>query len=1124
MFSYLSEKLSKSGSRSGLTPEQQDLRSNMGKLREYIFEKAPQTIGPVEITKIRILGNQIEYSTTHGNICKYGILSRKVADDTSFGFPIHNFSVQDDMIAVVGASEFKIFRMPNFELLFSEKLEVTCIIPGFFTGEKSGLIKRWTNEGSEIFLTLKKPVLSIKFSDKYIVALTHYLNFFSISTRELVHKIKDKNFLTFDLNIDIIAAGHDEGITVYELQEFAVIHIFTNKSPCNCVRLTAFSDFLVSGNRDGIIKVYELKQKKSEITLRGHKGSIIQCELSPQGNYIVSISTDHIMKIWSFPEFPEETIFDTGVSVLKVLLLGNSIICCKGDKKVSVYSNGGIEDVLITKGIAMSLVNVNEWILIGDDFGYVYALMIPNYVLMFEMQAHNGAIRGIVIHKDTVITGGADSEINIWTCFENSELKIEKIAKTSLTGHQQAIWTLCIVGDFLISSSPDRTIRVWDLNDKMEVGVINCEINVMEVSSCMITGDFDGKIKIWNVYDLCIESSIEAHMAAVTSVSLVKDFIVSVGLDGILCIISYKYRNLISKIHFKDPILCLAISEFKIITGFKHKMSVRENPLYQDKIAILGPQDLLQNYYGYLKSIYTRLNPSHNQSMDQFVILPYYFNTLHIYCYLNLLPYLNQSLDGFSPLIAIKYSPLSIVISADMHSLKNAICKNILQAGKENPYYFYLLDNHIIQLNLQGSAILYDLYEAAYVTVSRDYLPKMCAIDIIMPKHKAVRYQRIQIEDFLTPEDIADGDNIMFRENYIGTHLNIGSSKSIEFIESLINCPNPQILRASFIQDMVKYKWEVAKYPIFIQAAMYFIYLVLLSVYIEWFNKDLYFLGTLFTLNALLLIYETFQMIVFRSYFKSIWNYLDWARAILLISYAIVEALLIFYNEKSEYEKAIMSLLIISSWIRGISYFRIFNRTRYLIRLLQDSFKNILGFMLCFCYFLFSFAMFNLIIDQNGHEQIVYILQTYSLALGTIGSNRKYDFIQWICLTGAILSLCIIVTNIMVSLISDCFEKVQTDSLSADTQELLEMIYEVENMIFTRRNSNFIMYFHTIDWNFKDNNQTWEGRLRMIAGLVENLYAKEKVHIKIEEEYFDIKTKRLTSLGIKIDRLARHFK
>jgi hypothetical protein len=112
----------------------------------------------------------------------------------------------------------------------------------------------------------------------------------------------------------------------------------------------------------------------------------------------------------------------------------------------------------------------------------------------------------------------------------------------------------------------------------------------------------------------------------------------------------------------------------------------------------------------------------------------------------------------------------------------------------------------------------------------------------------------------------------------------------------------------------------------------------------------------------------------------------------------------------------------------------------------------------------------------------------------------------------------------MVSLISDCFEKVQTDSLSADTQELLEMIYEVENMVFTRRNSNFIMYFHTIDWNFKDNNQSWEGRLRMIASLVENLYAKEKVHIKIEEEYFDIKTKRLTSLCTKIDRLARHFK
>ena len=51
----------------------------------------------------------------------------------------------------------------------------------------------------------------------------------------------------------------------------------------------------------------------------------------------------------------------------------------------------------------------------------------------------------------------------------------------------------------------------------------------------------------------------------------------------------------------------------------------------------------------------------------------------------------------------------------------------------------------------------------------------------------------------------------------------------------------------------------------------------------------------------------------------------------------------------------------------------------------------------------------------------------------------------------------------MISIIGESFEKVATNSVSADTQELLEMIFEVENMIFIRREKNVKLYFQSID-------------------------------------------------------------
>ena len=71
-------------------------------------------------------------------------------------------------------------------------------------------------------------------------------------------------------------------------------------------------------------------------------------------------------------------------------------------------------ELFTTKGICMSIIVVNDLLLIGDDLGFAYLYNCTLKKLEFEIQAHKGAVRGIVYsNTDSIITGGADSSICI---------------------------------------------------------------------------------------------------------------------------------------------------------------------------------------------------------------------------------------------------------------------------------------------------------------------------------------------------------------------------------------------------------------------------------------------------------------------------------------------------------------------------------------------------------------------------------------------------------------------------------------------------------------------------------------------------------------------------------------
>jgi WD40 repeat protein len=61
----------------------------------------------------------------------------------------------------------------------------------------------------------------------------------------------------------------------------------------------------LSGSRDCTVKVWSSEQGIELAELRGHNGTILACEYSPNGRFIASASEDHSIKIFDANSYQE---------------------------------------------------------------------------------------------------------------------------------------------------------------------------------------------------------------------------------------------------------------------------------------------------------------------------------------------------------------------------------------------------------------------------------------------------------------------------------------------------------------------------------------------------------------------------------------------------------------------------------------------------------------------------------------------------------------------------------------------------------------------------------------------------------------------------------------------------
>mmetsp|Transcript_29501 Transcript_29501/g.29235 ORF Transcript_29501/g.29235 Transcript_29501/m.29235 type:complete len:622 (+) Transcript_29501:1709-3574(+) len=522
-----------------------------------------------------------------------------------------------------------------------------------------------------------------------------------------------------------------------------------------------------------------------------------------------------------------------------------------------------------------------------------------------------------------------------------------------------------------------------------------------------------------------------------------------------------------------------------------------DNPLVSKDIIISGPSESSYRYLQYLKCLITYTNiPEYDLEFDDWVILPYFLTVPHFYAWQDLRRHLKRSLAFEFRITETSFGAniLSIATEKDYRECRNVIIKSVVRNYKGNPFALASINKEVfVDMNNEGFRFLVKLYDLIFQRCQGYGLPSTCSDSVQTPliyhSNEIIPYASNffppVVEGGVTLGGADQEKNIYFMHSLIPFNFTPGSQESLDFINSTLNSPNEDIFRTKFIQSIFKDKWNFIKWYMYMQGILFIIYMIALSLYVVFWQDSTAVLLVPFILSGVLTAYEIYQAISSpRYYFEDPWNYLDLMRATSVIVYGIL-----FWSEAGEDTEATTLMVVqLLSWMRGITYFRLYPPTRYMINLLIEVVHDMISFLILLFYSVFSFAFIQLLLDppESRVSLVNYFAGSYLLNLGEFDTEGLGVLKSVMFFIVSLINI-IVMMNLLVSILGDTFDRVEENLEVTDYKELAEMILEIETLMVWNRNVKENRYFQICFEETAGGEESWTGSVRELKVLIRNI-------------------------------------
>ncbi|OMJ67622.1 hypothetical protein SteCoe_35171 [Stentor coeruleus] len=234
--------------------------------------------------------------------------------------------------------------------------------------------------------------------------------------------------------------------------------------------------------------------------------------------------------------------------------------------------------------------------------------------------------------------------------------------------------------------------------------------------------------------------------------------------------------------------------------------------------------------------------------------------------------------------------------------------------------------------------------------------------------------------------------------------------------------------------------------------------------------------------------------------------------------------------------KGAMWFMVILNFTKGLNGFRAFDNTRFYIRLMARTIKDTYSFLLIFCYTTIAFgALYSVSANTNGSAFDKLWMLPYELNLGVFDSYNEFNF-EFVNFMLASSINVIMMLNLLISILSDSFDKFQIEAQEIDYKEKLSLIIELESLYTIFRKTTRKGYVQLCDYDSQDENkEKWSEDIKeidiKIDKLSENLEKRlneiddrqeygNKAYEKIEKKILD-SDRKIDDIALKLEIIMK---